>query len=79
LKWEKYFRNFDKFVEAKKISKKHACLSLIKNYSKIDKLIIGVNNYQQIKENLELIKLKSIKIPTHLQVKSKRLINPKLW
>lgn len=79
LKWEKYFKNFDEFVEAKKISKKHACLSLIKNYIKIDKLIIGVNNYRQIKENLELLNLKSIKIPKNLQVNSKRLINPKLW
>ena len=79
LKWKKYFRYFDKFVEVKKISKKYACLSFIRNYSKIDKFVIGVNNYQQIKENLELIKLKTIKIPTHLQVKSQRLINPKFW
>ena len=79
LKWEKYFRSFDKFVEEKKISKKCACVSFVRNYSKIDKFVIGVNNYQQIRENLDLIKLKTIKIPTHLQVKSQRLINPKFW
>lgn len=78
-RWKRYFGYLEKFVDVKKITKKEACISFIKDCKKIDRFVIGINNYLQIKENLELIKLKSIKIPTHLQVKSKRLINPKLW
>ena len=78
-KWIKYFTKLDLFVKKKNISKKIACVSFVRKFSKIDKFVIGVNDINQIKDNLALFIDKAVKIPTHLEVKSQKLINPKMW
>tara|TARA_B100000780_G_scaffold49689_1_gene30867 strand:+ start:18228 stop:19097 length:870 start_codon:yes stop_codon:yes gene_type:complete len=79
IKWKKYFFRLNQFVDKKKISNKQACISFVKKYNQIDKFVIGANDYTQIRENLEIFKDKTIKIPLNLEVKSIKLINPKMW
>ena len=78
-KWIKNFNKLDLFVKKKNISKKIACVSFVRKFSKINKFVIGINDINQIKDNLTLFIDKAVKIPTHLEVKSQKLINPKMW
>ena len=78
-KWNKYFLKLNKFVEKKNISKKRACISFVRKYKTIDKFVIGINDLDQLKENLTLFGDKIIKIPSNLEVKSQKLLNPKMW
>ncbi len=79
IRWKKYFDKLNQFVDKKKISNRQACISFVKKYNQIDKFVIGTNDYTQIRENLEIFKNKTIKIPLNLEVKSIKLINPKMW
>ena len=78
-KWNKYFFKLNKFVEKKNISKKRACISFVRKHKTIDKFVIGINDLDQLKENLTLLDDKIIKIPSNLEVKSQKLLNPKMW
>jgi aryl-alcohol dehydrogenase-like predicted oxidoreductase len=78
-KWNKYFLKLNKFVEKKNISKKRACISFVRKYKTIDKFVIGISDLDQLKENLTLFGDKIIKIPSNLEVKSQKLLNPKMW
>ena len=78
-KWNKYFLKLNKFAEKKNISKKRACISFVRKYKTIDKFVIGINDLDQLKENLTLFGDKIIKIPSNLEVKAQKLLNPKMW
>ena len=79
IKWKKYFDKLNQFIDKEKISNKQACISFVKKYNEIDKFVIGASDYIQIRENLEIFKDKTIKIPLNLEVKLIKLINPKMW
>lgn len=52
---DKYINILDEFVDKYKFkSKKELCLSYVKSNNWIDGIIIGVDNYEQLKENYEL-------------------------
>jgi aryl-alcohol dehydrogenase-like predicted oxidoreductase len=77
-KWNNIFNNWEKWVYKSKFSKLSACLNYIYNTKGIDKIVIGVNNTEQLEEIFNL-KMQKISIPKHISSKNEKLINPNLW
>jgi aryl-alcohol dehydrogenase-like predicted oxidoreductase len=78
LKWKSVFKKFYDWVLHNKISNLSACYNFIKNNKYIDKILIGVDNYSQLKEIIRVRGNRNIKFPD-IFVKDEKLINPSKW
>ena len=76
---EKKISEFHKWAKIKNIKPINAALSFILKYKNIDKLIIGVNNYKQLKEIIENLRINKLQIPKKFVINEEKLINPALW
>ena len=56
-----------------------ACLHFIKQFKKIDYLVVGFNNSNQLKEIIDVFKKKQIIIPKKFSTNKKNLIDPRKW
>jgi aryl-alcohol dehydrogenase-like predicted oxidoreductase len=61
------------------VSLLQACLHFIKQFKKIDYLVVGFNNYNQLKEIIDVFKKKQINIPRKFSSKKINLIDPRKW
>ena len=79
-KWSSLFEKWDKWLVEEKLSPIQACLSFALNNNYIDKVIIGIDSYQQLLDIVnEIKKLKKFNIPEEIFSKDKNLINPAMW
>ena len=80
FKWKKIFTYFRKWTKNNHLSNLEGSLFFILNYPKIDKIIIGVEDINQIKELNEAIKkYRYIEYPKDLKSSNINLINPNKW
>ena len=56
-----------------------ACLHFIKQFKKIDYLVVGFNDYNQLKEIIDVFKKKLIIIPKKFSTNKINLIDPRKW
>jgi aryl-alcohol dehydrogenase-like predicted oxidoreductase len=61
------------------ISLLQACIHFVKQFKKIDYLVVGFNNYNQLKEIIDVFKKKQIIIPQKFSTNKKNLIDPRKW
>jgi aryl-alcohol dehydrogenase-like predicted oxidoreductase len=61
------------------ISLLKASVHFVKQFKKIDYLIVGFNNYNQLKEIIDVFKKKKIIIPKKFSTNKKNLIDPRKW
>jgi aryl-alcohol dehydrogenase-like predicted oxidoreductase len=61
------------------ISLLQACLHFVKQFKKIDYLVIGFDNYSQLKEIIDVFKKKKIIIPKKFSTNKINLIDPRKW
>jgi aryl-alcohol dehydrogenase-like predicted oxidoreductase len=61
------------------ISLLQACIHFVKQFKKIDYLIVGFNNYNQLKEIIDVFKKKHINIPRKFSTNKINLIDPRKW
>ena len=61
------------------ISPLKACIHFVKQFKKIDYLVVGFNNYNQLKEIIDVFKKKQIIIPKKFSTNKKNLIDPRKW
>jgi len=61
------------------ISLLQACIPFVKQFKKIDYLVVGFNNYNQLKEIIDIFKKKHIIIPRNFSTNKKNLIDPRKW
>ena len=61
------------------VSLLQACIHFIKQFKKIDYLVVGFNNYNQLKEIIDVFKQKQINIPRKFFTKNINLIDPRKW
>ena len=61
------------------ISLLQACIHFVKQFKKIDYLVMGFNNYNQLKEIIDVFKKKQITIPKKFSTNKKNLIDPRKW
>jgi len=75
----KIFNNFKMWLRKKKLSALSASLNFIKNQKQIDFLVVGVDNYFQLKQIINIFKSKKkIDIPSFKNM-SLQSIDPRLW
>jgi len=61
------------------ISLLQGCIHFVKQFRKIDYLVVGFNNYNQLKEIIDVFYKKQIIIPKKFSTNKKSLIDPRKW
>ena len=61
------------------ISLLQACIHFVKQFKKIDYLVVGFNNYNQLKEIIDVFNKKQIIVPKKFSTNKKNLIDPRKW
>jgi len=61
------------------ISNIKGCLHFVKQYKKIDYLIVGFNNYTHLKEIIDCYKEKQFKVPKIFSLNDPKLIDARKW
>lgn len=80
-KWNKLFKEYDEWLYEKKISNFELCIRYVLSQDSIDKVVIGIDSCEQLKEIIDLYSSKSEKltVPNELFSNDKSLINPSCW
>lgn len=55
------------------------CLNFVRQFKKIDYLVVGYNNYDQLREIIDIFKKKNITIPRKFSTNEIDLIDPRKW
>ncbi len=55
------------------------CLHFVRQFKKIDYLVVGFNNYNQLKEIIDVFKKKKIIVPRNFSTNKIALIDPRKW
>jgi aryl-alcohol dehydrogenase-like predicted oxidoreductase len=61
------------------ISMLRACIDFVRQFKEIDYLVVGFNNYNQLKEIISVFKKKKINVPKIFSSNKKKLIDPREW
>ena len=78
LNWKKIFKKFDDQIQHYKISNLDWCLNFIEKNKYINKILLGVDNIDQLREICSFKNNGKIKFPK-MYVKDEKLINPSKW
>ena len=78
LNWKKIFKKFDDQIQHYKISNLDWCLNFIEKNKYINKILLGVDNIDQLREICSFKNNEKIKFPK-MYVKDEKLINPSKW
>jgi aryl-alcohol dehydrogenase-like predicted oxidoreductase len=70
---------FKEWCYKKKISQLKACIHFVKQYKKIDYLVVGFNSYFHLKEIIDVFKKKQIIITRNFSTNNLNLIDPRRW
>ena len=71
--------NYKNWCYKNNISLLQASIHFVKQFKKIDYLLVGFNNYNQLKEIIDVFKKKQIIIPRKFSTNKKNLIDPRKW
>jgi aryl-alcohol dehydrogenase-like predicted oxidoreductase len=71
--------SFNKWCEKKKISRIKACLHFVKQFKKIDFVLVGFNSPDQLSEILYIFNQKNTKITKSFFTNELNLIDPRKW
>ena len=55
------------------------CIHFVKQFKKIDYLVVGFNNYNQLREIIDVFKKKQIIVPIKFSTNKINLIDPRKW
>jgi aryl-alcohol dehydrogenase-like predicted oxidoreductase len=61
------------------ISSLQGCLHFVKQFKKIDYIVVGFNNYSQLREIIDVFKKKNIIMPRKFSTNQIDLIDPRKW
>ena len=77
--YEILLNKFRNWCYKNNVSLLKACLHFVKQFKKIDYLVVGFNNYNQLKEIIDVFKKKQIIIPKKFSTNKINLIDPRKW
>ena len=77
--YKKKFEKFENWTQKLNISKVEACIRFVNSYREVDKVIVGINNKMHFFENYKFLKKDKLIVPNSLEIKSGKILNPKLW
>ena len=78
LKWKKILNKFNNQMNKCNVSNLEGCINFVLRNKYIDKVLIGVDHVDQLKQILEVKKNKKIIFPQFV-IKNQELINPSKW
>ena len=79
-RYNSYWINFEKEVKKYSITKLNACLSHVLSYQEVDKVVMGINSLDHLKEILNIKKLSNYQIKSFQKLRNdEKLTNIKLW
>tara|TARA_B100000768_G_scaffold179741_1_gene198081 strand:- start:3084 stop:3968 length:885 start_codon:yes stop_codon:yes gene_type:complete len=78
-KWKNNFKLFEEWVEKNNLTKIEACIRFVNDLKEVDKIIIGINNEIQLKNNFIHLQKKKLNVPKNISVNSGNILNPKKW
>ena len=78
-KWKDLWSSWDEWILKNNISPVSACLNFALQTEYVDKVIIGFENQQQLKEIIGSITNKTINVPDWSHLVDDKLLNPSLW
>jgi len=70
---------FNDWCFKNKISTIKGCLHFVKQFKKIDNLIVGFNNYKQLKQIIDCYNESQFKVPKIFSFNDLNLIDPRRW
>jgi len=79
LKWKKIFDHFEKWRKNNNISRLEACIKFAISRKYVDKIIVGIDNANQLKEIKKIKKNTQLFFPKFTTQKEIKLINPTYW
>ena len=77
--WNKIWRQWDNWLSDNQITALQACVNFALSESKISRVIVGVDNIEQLSEILRAMDMKLYYFPNYLSVTDLDLINPSNW
>jgi len=78
-KYKYFFNKFKHWCHENNVTRIQACLHFVKQYKEIDYLVAGFNNYNHLKEIIDVFKKKQIIIPNKFSTNNINLIDPRRW
>ena len=78
LKWKERFEIFKYQMSVNRVKNLDACINFVQNNKYIDKVLIGVDNLNHLKEIVSVKSYNKIKFP-NIHVENKKLIDPSKW
>ena len=79
LEWKNLFKEWNNWLLENKSDPLQSCLNFVLKTKGIDKVVIGVNDLNQLKQILKTSVKKKIVVPKNIQSTNKNLIYPSLW
>ncbi len=79
-KWNNYFKKFDRWIVETNQSPLGACLNFVNSFKEIDKIVVGVETVNQLREIISSLDDNyRISVPAYLEIDDTMLINPSNW
>ena len=78
-KWESYFELLNKELNNTNLKNYEYALNYVKQQKLVNSIIFGVDSSQHIKNFMNSLKIKNIKINDDLEINDKKIINPTQW
>ncbi len=79
-KWNNYFKKFDRWIVETNQSPLGACLNFVNSFKEIDKIVVGVETVNQLREIISSLDGNyRISVPAYLEIDDTMLINPSNW
>ena len=76
---KKKLKQFYDWCKIEKVSRVEACMQYVKQYNSVDFIIIGFDNFKQLKQLIEIFNKKTIEVPDKFKTKNLDLIDPRKW
>jgi aryl-alcohol dehydrogenase-like predicted oxidoreductase len=77
--WRKLLSEYDTWVAGQQLSPLQACLGYLNGRSEINKIVVGVDTPEQLRDIVSAANASIPPIPESIQVLDPNLINPVLW
>ena len=70
---------FKNWCFANNVTNLESCIQFVKQFKKIDYMVVGFNSYAHLKEIIDVFKKKQIIIPKNFSTNKLNLIDPRRW
>jgi aryl-alcohol dehydrogenase-like predicted oxidoreductase len=77
--WRKLLAEYEAWVSDQQLTALQACLGFLSNYAEINKIVVGVDNPEQLRDIVAGAETQIPLVPESIQTLDLNLINPGLW